>query len=505
MTKPFNSGLGLGKRATLRVDGQVTPITGAPRRKLAPYGFAGQPMQPDSEVGSPFDLWNGRLAFPTEADTRVWDLSEPTPWQVDEMLRRDGKAMSIYRVLTLPITSAPWAIKPPEGNEGLVNADIVSFVTNALSRPKSDGGMATPMSTILAQVCSAVAYRRMYFEKIYTRKDNRIVYSDIAYRPPSGCTMRRQPGSGRLLGFSQQVPGEIYPAEILGQYSYVHINGTARNPISGTCDMEPTYWAYVAKEKIKMLWFSYLENQSLPRVIASANGETSAAELAKAIASLKNNGVVGIPDSWVGKGGINPLNVAGHGSEQFQQALHWLDSQASYSVLAGFTDLSSSALTAGRGSAALSNDQSSFFMDMEVSLANAIGDSITDGIIADLVHLNFGPDVVVPEFKIGPLTTESIQEQTTMLQALMTSPNSAAPDEFVRDLLMEVGRAWGFDLDKLDQSVKDWQAKLEQEAKTQQQANMVPAVAAATVGGRVVNAISDANSPNSKTGNENQR
>jgi len=239
-----------------------------------------------------------------------------------------------------------------------------------------------------------------------------------------------------------------------------------------------------------------LESQSLPRLWASASNDGAAKDIALALASLKNNGVVGIPSNWLGKEGINALNVAGNGAAQFIDALNWLDSQASASLLSGFTDLTAAASSQGRGSNALSSDQSAFFMDLETARAKECSASITDGAIADLVHLNFGPNVPVPEFEIGPLSTEDIEAEITLLGSLASATTNNLPDSFVTDLVMSVGKAWGFDLDKLSKSITAKQKELSAQANTQQQAQMAGTVAAGQVGGSMLNDIATTGGPN---------
>jgi hypothetical protein len=75
-------------------------------------------------------------------------------------------------------------------------------------------------------------------------------------------------------------------------------------------------------------------------------------------------GVGGGPDSV----SIDMLDTSGKGADQFLEAIRWLDQAATQSVLAGFLDLTASAAN-GTGSYALSNDASSFYLQMLESKA----------------------------------------------------------------------------------------------------------------------------------------
>src|SRR3954466_8005865 len=113
-------------------------------------GELGSAWSDIDRVFGPYD--NGKVFTP------VWDLFERN---IDRMLDLDGKARALEQVLTLPLTWAPYSVKPAEGDRG-----EAEFVKEWLFRPAEQGGMSTPLELVVAQMSSAVLYRRAFFELV---------------------------------------------------------------------------------------------------------------------------------------------------------------------------------------------------------------------------------------------------------------------------------------------------------------------------------------------------
>ena len=74
------------------------------------------------------------------------------------MFSRNGTASALELVLTLPIREADFSIEPGKGDQGECD-----FVRSVVLTPDSEGGMATPMTTLLGQITSGQIYRRAFF------------------------------------------------------------------------------------------------------------------------------------------------------------------------------------------------------------------------------------------------------------------------------------------------------------------------------------------------------
>lgn len=404
-----------------------------------------------TELGTAID----HRLFNTFQDGRVYDYGQPRPADYDAMLTQDGKAHSVEKVLTLPLHSAPRSIKAAKGDRGEAEA-----ITAWLTRPANTGGMTTPLDLLISQMTAAITYRRVYFEKAWKIDDDgHAVYDHIGWRPPQSCVLTRNPDSGQFTGFKQYVGSQHPGADGMGYVqippgrAFVHLNATHRNPTDGRSDLDVCYHAWATKQKIRFLWHQFLENESLPKVIAT-HGTKGDREgkglLARKIASLKNGGVVAIdPDQKV------TALPTGTGA-QFKDALDYLDGEMAGSVLASFLELAG----ASKGSYALSKDQTDMFLQSRMGTLREMGASFTSWVIADMVRWNFGPDAAVPTLEFGTISGEDAAQTTALLQALAATPIGQAriPAEFLDELTVKVASYLELSVDKVQAAITQAQA-----------------------------------------------
>jgi hypothetical protein len=394
------------------------------------------------ERGTQFD-WGQRLfAYYGEGD--VFDYGEWNSRDMKTMFARDGIASSVEAVLTLPIREAAFSIQGAKGDKGELD-----FVNSVLLTPDHEGGMKTSNTDLIGQITSGQIFRRAFFEKTWKirEQDGKIVNDKIAYRPPATCQARYNARSGEPHGFRQQVwlfggnlminkhqkvPGYV---DIPHVRSYVYTHGKHREPLTGASEMEVAYWCYQTKMKLLYLWYHFLEAQALPRTIVYGGDQPEANDKADSIAALKSSGVVGMEHPPDGKKLFEVIESSGDGGKFFQEALGWLEGWQVHSVLAGFMALTGSS-TGGKGSYALSQDQSSFYLKSRQAVAREIADSYSHGIIRPLVLLNFGPGAAFPQAKFGPLQDEQVQALLTMFQTMAAAPVLHVPLQ-VFDMITE--------------------------------------------------------------------
>lgn len=422
------------------------------------------------EDGTTFG-WEDRWNLGTDISGKyVTDLSDWAARDMFEMLTKDYKARQIENVLTLPILSATYAIQPGKGDSGEAKWLQTYWETDAFS-----GGCRTSLDQVIALMTSAFYYRRAYFEKVWRKGtgdfEGKIVYDDLAWRPQTTCRLMRDPHNGRFKGFEQEayylgpeiVSTGKWPIQIPPSRAFVYTHGTRRDPLNGASDMEVAFWAWKTKQKILMLWFQFLQSVSLPRIAVKAGDLTTAKQVAAEIARLKSSGVIplaspGGPDSVA----IETLNQAGNGAAQFLQAIQWLDSAATQSVLAGFLDLTGMAAAradgghgGNGGSYALSKDQSDFFLQSLEAKVHEMEDQIRSGIFAPLIYHNFGPKAVIPKIVFEPLNDIDKATAVELLkQAMAAPPGGPVPTSFIGALAEQVANALGIDGEQMREDFK---------------------------------------------------
>lgn len=415
-----------------------------------------------TELGSSFDT-SERL-FSYWDNGTVLDLDTWNERGIREMLNRDGQAAALEAVLTLPIRQADWSIMPAKGDKG-----EAEFVRSVLLQPHHAGGMKTPMQQVIGQATSAQIYRAAFFEKVYSIRpdDGMVIYDKLAYRPATTCQIRRKPDTADFDGFRQQVwlfgsgiansqranktPGYV---DIPRARSFVYIHGKHREPLRGLSELELCYWAYQTKMKLLYLWYTFLEGQALPKVAVYAEDPQSAADRADDLAELRSSGIVGWTYSPDQKKAFDVIESSGQGASQFQDALAFLETWQTASVLAGFTGLSSLA-SLGRGSLALSSDQSAFFLKSRQAITQELATDITNEVVAPLVAYNFGANAAYPVFQFGPLIDDNATALTTMFQTLAVAPGLQIPTG-IMDLLTErIATVLDLDVDSVDAIIQD--------------------------------------------------
>lgn len=389
----------------------------------------------DKEQGTAFD--DTTALFSDFENGAAFNYDAASIRDLDRMFEQDGKARTLEQVLTLPIRQAPHSI---QGNGA--KDKVTEFVNKVLTAPANNGGMTTPMNQVVAQMCGAITYRKAFFEKVWTERDGQIVYDKLAWRPQSTCTIVRDKRTGAFRGFKQR---KVTEEQNLGSgdewnffapnRAFVYIHGTHRSPLEGVSDMDIPWWCFQTKQKIRFLWYQFLEGQSLPKTIVRDRDLPAAQKAAKKLLGLRTGGVIALDSQTT----VDTLESSGKGADQFKAALQWLDIEASGSVLASFTDLGGAA-AGGAGSFALSKDQTDFFLMSRQAVSREMQDHLNQFVIPDLVLYNFGPNEISPEFRFGPIAEDDASAAISLLQATAQTPEkqSQIPREFMGELIERV-------------------------------------------------------------------
>ena len=430
------------------------------------------------ERGTPFDV-NGMGASPwtqlADDEFLVTTMTE-REWIEDcqRMLTRGGQPAAVEKALSLPIRSANLTIEKPDKDSGQTE-----FVREVLYSGGQSDGMQPDLVGIVAQMAMAIAFKRTFHEIEWTqRADGRLGYKQVAWRPPQTCEPIRALANGDLMGFRQYIDSRVwsdprFQREVVrvgndrwDQFGYVripasravvHIHGQHRDPVNGISDLAVTHWAWTLQQKILLMWATFLDGTSLPKVLAYGETAEEANIAAKTIASLRGSGVVGLKRPPGLDPSIKPfdtLDASGAGAAQFAEMINYLEQQMTKSVLAGFLDLTSNA-TRGIGSYALSADQSGLFLTSRQAAAKELGATVTQQLIAPLVRVNFGTKAAVPRLVFEQMGQEQSTLAMQMLQQLGSVQNVSVPPGFLDLLIERVSQFLDLPDDKVEKLLKE--------------------------------------------------
>lgn len=430
----------------MAVNGNVVALTPAEKKRLQ-----GPPLS------TPFDNYD-RL-FASFDQGRVFDYNDQSTRAIKEMLRVDGQARKVEQVLTLPIRSAAWEIRKAPGGEA-----EYQYVKAQLE---------DKLGKVIDQLTTAISFRKAYFELTFGLDGDTVTVESIDYRPPATCEAAWDPKTGQPMGFRQRIanpggiitiqPGQRQRGDLPGyvtidpERAFVYVHGAYREPIEGLSDLEVALWCYETTKKIQFLWFKFLEKQSSPQVVVYGDDQTQADLNGAALADAQASAVISWPrpaDPTARTHDI--IEASGRGASQFLEAINYLESKMSASVLAGFTDLAALAThQRGQGSYALSADQSEFFLAARQAVADEIAEAVSADLFKRLCVQQFGPDCKPPTLEIGPLSKHDKERAVTMLNNLITAPQFNVPPAFVDLLITSTAGYLGLPVDQVAQMVKD--------------------------------------------------
>jgi hypothetical protein len=413
-----------------------TKLTPAQRKRLASPQLANA-FPVDARLYRSFD----------EAHT-VFEYGEIDLYAMRDMLALDGNPRKLEQVLTLPIRSAEWEIRG--------KGKIPDFVR---------ANLGDKMDKLIAQCCSAIAYRKAFFELVWKLDGENVVYDSIQMRPATSCQPAHNSFTGKVTGFRQRV-APINAIDHMGEYgwiripddnAFVYIYGTHREPLLGVSDLDVSLYCWENIKKLRFLWCQFLEQQSLPKVIVYGDDPQQAVENAQMIADAAASASIPIERR------IDPtqktfeiLESSGKGAAQFHDAIVYFEGQQTQSVLASFMDLAQSASHAKAGSNALSADQSEFYLASRQAVADEISEQITEGIIRPLVTYNFGPDVEIPDLHFAPIGNRQTDRALNLLMTIVTAEKPTVPETFVGFLLNQVSAQMGLDATDVADAVQEW-------------------------------------------------
>lgn len=434
---------------------QVSYWSGDPRSgigyELRPPAIPdGRPTIPAGLAGERGSTWDETRLFEWYENDLIFLRGPVQDFEIEAMLRTDGKARAVEQVLTLPIRGARWQITKPADDRGQHD-----LVVRALTAPETQGGMRTPFRQVLAQATAACLYRSSAFEKVFKLdSDGRVVYDAVAYRPPTSVYLARNAKTAQLQGFLQWTWVDIARFEriyIPQAKAWIYLHGLHRDPILGSSDIEVCWRVFETKQKIRFLWNAFMENQVTPKAIArkiTGDDPAGAAALARQVATLKGGGVVGITSADE----VTPWNSQPQAAGVFLAAVNYLDEEMYASVMANFLGLGTASGIRGGGSFALSLSQTDFYLQSRQAVMAELAEAVTHGLIAPLVRWNFGADAAVPEFKyvgMAPTsnTTEAIMQMVTALVGTPPAPGVApqVPQEFIDELVDTTAGQLGLD------------------------------------------------------------
>lgn len=368
-------------------------------------------------------------------DGSVMEVDQgPSVSELWKMFNNDPQALQLGSALKLPIRGAKWDIIKTDGDTGQQ-----AFIQWMFSASRAQGGMTTPMKSVISKMSNAIMFRFAPFEKVWKIADrgpyvNNVILHKLGYRPPATCEIMTDL-NGSFDGFRQRAyKGNKYKeARFIPRNSLVYVHGEDWMPLVGMTPFNPVYKMYLTKLKISFFYYAFLENVAFPRTKAKLQDEDDDEAMDNLLAKTSKLSSMGIIGLFSGED-IEPYEST-RSTRDYQTALEYLDWQMSKAVLGQFLDLGT---TGERGSFALSKDKSSFFFDSLQAVLSDIEEVINNFLVADLIQFNYGRDASVPRFKFRPLKDDKATDVLEIYKNILIAPTPNITPPFILSLMKKV-------------------------------------------------------------------
>ncbi len=362
------------------------------------------------------------------------------------MRKQDGTARAIYSILTMPILSNPYTIEPADDSaEAKKQAD---FVNECLTLPPHQGGMSTPFHLVIADMLRAVLEGWRGYEKVFTLRDGKVVYSKIAPRDNQITTIM-QDDRGGFNGLRQYAYiGQSYKmVTIPVQYSFVFTFGKENHPLYGESAFLSAFYHYDKKHRLYYLGNQAAQQFAIPpkKVTAPANAKQESLDtVVDAVGALSTNSTVGLP------AGFEADTLTAAGKFDVMPLIDHHNAEMARSVMAHFMMLGTGS---EGGSWALSKDQTDMFVLALRSVMHSIEEHINSYIIPDLIEYNFEKPLY-PSFDFADITeqTQSLLKEISM--TVMEKRPEGIPDWLIQELMAKLSAHLGIDVPKVSKADK---------------------------------------------------
>lgn len=355
------------------------------------------------------------------------ETKEPTIKNIMNMIDTDGTAAMLYLVMTVPIQASNWYLQPdPADVVETTNSDgyktvthpQADFVDSALRNPEHKGGMSTPFSNIVANICLAIAQGHRFFEIVYKLNDDGLyVFKKVVAREPDTYEIQKD-DTGGFAGVKQNVErdGKTETVFIDIPYSFLFTYRKERKPLLGMTAFRAAFYHYDKKHRLYYLMnqqgqVSAIPIKSLEQPDTEVDGKVRDANLA-AVDKLAVRPSIALPFGW--KLTVHDIKP---GIDLSKYVDHH-DTQMARSVLSQGQLLGNQSQSQG-GSYALAESHWDTFMFNERAIMTTVEEHVTNYLVAKLIDFNFSTKLY-PEFKFSDLSDSAMALIEEAFKSLVT-------------------------------------------------------------------------------------
>lgn len=385
------------------------------------------------------------------------------------MIRRDGQARALLRLLTLPIRAAlkdsQW-VAPDDAEDA---DDEVEFANLMWRLPPQSGGMTVPVTKFLRQTLLALAHGYSAFEEVrHVPEDGplkgKITLRKMALRDARSIRFKVDE-TGGFNGFQQRTTlnGRSIDVWIQPGKAWYYAASEEENPYYGVSMFEAAFQHYDIKRKLYYLAHLAAQFAAVPARVGEVPPNYNLSELRafkQALADFAANTAMTHPSGYK----VTMQNSAS--SFDFLKLIDHHNRMMSKSVLAGFIDTEDRPALVD---IAKSDPNADMFVLALESIMNEIADSWTQHIMPKYIDWNFGT-AKYPVFRFGTLSDDDKGAIQSVFESVVNSSTLNCTPEFVRQMEMKLAKHFDLDInyDDIEKMEKQAAEQAQQNAQDEQ-------------------------------------
>lgn len=393
--------------------------------------------------------------------------------QLNEMLKKDGQARALLRLMIAPLLStlveSEWIA--PEGADGKAEKEV-EFANNMFKLPPELGGMRTPLTKVMRQTVRAIGLGFSAFEEVRYVPDvgplaGQIVLEELAYRDPRTVKFRVD-DKGRFDGIRQvaSVMGQSVDVEIPKDKVWYWAANEEENPFYGQSYFDTAHFHYDIKKKLYYISHIAAQFAAVPGRVGKTPSNPNPKELAafkRALADFAFNTAMTHPDGYE----VLPFN--GNTGFDFLKLIDHHNTMMAASVLAKFMQQEDRQVLIDNGKADASADM--FVLVLE-GILHDIAESWTHLLMPKYIDWNFDSQMY-PVFRFGALADSAKDAIKEIFENIVGLGQLNATPEFAREIEKKLATRLGLDIDydeieRMEKEQADAQAQADQQAAQDQ-------------------------------------
>lgn len=377
----------------------------------------------------------------------VWNKEKVKVAQLEAMLKTDGHAQALYRLITLPIRSSlkTSTILPISGVEG--GEEEASFIDLMLNMPPASGGMVVPINQLISQVLLGVFYGFSAFELVYWVPKQgplagKITLRKASYRP-SETVHYLTNDNNEFAGWRQiaYVNNRYIDVELPADDMMMYVCNSEIDPLYGVSMFATAFWHYDKKKKLEYLMHLAAQKGALGTRIGTMPPNPNKADkdhFLRALSELGSQQWMAVPIDWT----VTSLQESG--KFDFMPAIEYHNHMMSESVLASFFDGND---TGGKSPLVnFSSQDDTLFIQMLETIMDDVASMINNQLIPRFIDWNFGTGNY-PTFHWGPFTDEQKDAIQAAFSQIAIAPETNIAPEISQALQLKWAEDVGLNLD----------------------------------------------------------